>query len=342
MPAIFTALEVLDHAGLRPTSNLVFFFEGEEEAGSPHLGDYLERHASQLDVDAWLILDGPVHQSRRPQLLFGVRGVTGFELTVYGATRGLHSGHYGNWAPNPGLLLAQLLASMKDERGNVLVEGFHDTALPLGAAERAALATVPHVDAELKRELGLARTEGAKGETLAERLLLPSLNIRGIRCAEVGAGSRNVVPSTATASLDVRLVAGNDPDHMLDLVEAHVRAQGYHVVRTEPDHRTRLEHERIALIERGPGYVAARTPMDDPIVDVLAAAVERATGEEPILVPALGGSLPLYLFVERTAAPIVIVPIANHDNNQHAPNENLRLANLWYGIDLFAALLTLE
>jgi acetylornithine deacetylase/succinyl-diaminopimelate desuccinylase-like protein len=339
--ALFAAFDALSAAGIPPTSNLVFFFEGEEERGSSHLGDYIDAHADELDVDLWLICDGPVHQSRRPQLVFGVRGITGLEITVYGAERYLHSGHYGNWAPNPAMMLAQLLASMKDSSGRVTIEGFYDSVEPLDEASQAALARLPAIDEALRGELGLVRTE-ADNAPLSERMLLPSLNLRGMVSATVGPTARNVIPTVAQASLDIRLVKGNDPDRMLDLVEQHVRAQGYHIVREDPDHATRLAHPRIAKIVREEGYPAVRTPMDLPqIRPVIDAARSAAGGEELVLLPTLGGSLPLYLFERRLHKPLVIVPIANHDNNQHGPDENLRVANLWYGVDLFAALLTM-
>jgi acetylornithine deacetylase/succinyl-diaminopimelate desuccinylase-like protein len=339
--ALLPVLEAFREAGVTPTSNLKFFFEGEEEAGSPHLGEYLERYRERLDdIDVWLFFDGPVHQSGRPLLTFGVRGVTGLEVTVYGATRSLHSGHYGNWAPVPGQMLARLLASMKDETGRVLIDGFYDTVEPIGADERAALAALPDYDAALQRELGLARTEGEPA-TLAQRLLLPSLTVKGLSSGNTGALASNVIPSTATATLGVRLVKGNDPESMLDLVEAHIRMQGYHIVRQDPDSPTRLQYPKIAKVTRDTGYPAARTRMDVPLVQQVVGAVRAAAGQGLVLQPALGGSLPLYLFTDRLGKPAVIVPIANHDDNQHAPDENLRLANLWYGIDLYGALLTM-
>lgn len=339
LPAIFAALDALREGGLRPTSNLLFFFEGEEEQGSDHLAQYIDEHRERLDVDLWLICDGPVHQSRKPQLVFGVRGYTGLEITIYGAERYLHSGHYGNWAPNPAMLLAQLLAGMKDDEGNVLIAGFYDSVEPLDEAGKAALARVPDIDDALRRELGLAGTE-AGGALLAERILLPSLNIRGLQSATVGSKARNIIPTTAEASIDMRLVEGNDPEKMLDLVENHIRGQGYHIVREEPDHATRLDHARIARVVRRPGYSAVRTSMELPVVREVIDAAGRAADEEIVLLPTLGGSLPLYLFAETLARPVVIVPIANHDDNQHAPDENLRIANLWYGIDLFTELFT--
>jgi acetylornithine deacetylase/succinyl-diaminopimelate desuccinylase-like protein len=340
LAAIFAALDALQAAGIEPTSNLRFLFEGEEEAGSKHLEEYLRQHRKDLEVDVWLICDGPVHQSRRPQLVFGVRGYTGLDITVYGATRYLHSGHYGNWAPNPAHLLARLLATMKDDDGSVLIEGFFEDTAPIGDAERQAMATLPDFDAELRRELGLASTE-ADNALLAERLLIPSLNIRGLESAAVGAEARNVIPTEATASIDIRLAKGDDPVEMLDRVETHIRQQGFHIVREEPDMATRLEHSKIVKVSRREGYPAARTGMDLPIVGEIIGAAERAADGPLVLPPTMGGSLPLYLFTELLAAPVVIVPIANHDDNQHAPNENLRLANLWYGIDLMATLLTL-
>jgi len=338
--ALLAALTALREAGRAPSSNLVFFFEGEEEAGSPHLGDYLTRFRDRLSgIDAWLFLDGPMAASGRPLLAFGVRGVTGLEITVFGPNRSLHSGHYGNWAPVPGRLLSQLLASFYDDDGKVMVDGFYDDVRPLGAAERRALERLPATDDALRRELGLATSEGG-GATLAERLLLPSLTIQGLSSANVGALAKNVIPATATANLGVRLVAGQSPERMLDRIEEHVRRQGFFIVREPPDLATRLAHPRIAQITRFGGYPAARTPMNLPIAQLLAQTVERVSGQEPEMVPGMGGSLPLYLFTEGLGAPCVIVPVANHDDNQHAPDENLRVANLWFGIDLLAALLT--
>ncbi|HSR53732.1 MAG TPA: M20/M25/M40 family metallo-hydrolase [Acidobacteriota bacterium] len=340
IPAILAALDAMRQAGVQPTSNLKFFFEGEEEAGSPHLEEYLKKYSDKLEGDIWLFCDGPVHQSRTPQLVFGVRGIVQMELTVYGPTRYLHSGHYGNWAPNPAQMLAELLASMKDDEGNVIVEGYYDTVAPLSERERKELEQVPEVDAQLRRELGLARSEN-RNQPLMERLLLPSLNVRGMASASVGRQARNVIPTRAIASLDLRLVKGNDPQDMMDRVEAHIRRQGYHIVRETPDKATRLAHPRLVKVERGDGYPAARTRMDLPIALEIAAAARRASEDELIMVPSLGGSLPLYLFTDLLQAPLVITPIANHDDNQHAPDENLRLANLWYGIDLMGAVFTM-
>lgn len=345
--ALLAGLDALQANNIPLTSHLVFLFEGEEEIGSPYLRDYMEKFRSRFAADLWLIFDGPMHQSGRPQLVFGVRGIVGFEMVLYGANRGLHSGHYGNWAPNPALQMAQLLATMKDDRGRVRIDGFYDSVKPLGLAERRALLDIPDMDDDLRREFGLSVTEAANAN-LAERLLLPSLNIRGFVSGGVGAQARNVIPSKATAALDIRLVPDNEPEAMLDLVERHMEGQGFRIVRSEPDAATRAKYPKLLQLTRGKGYRSVRTSMDDPwvreLADLAAAAADGFGTEErkeTILTPSLGGSLPLYLFQDVLKAPLVIVPIANYDNNQHAPNENLRIGNLWYGIDLMGGILTM-
>ena len=345
--ALLPVLRAFNEGGVTPSSNLIFFFDGEEEAGSPHLGRYLEKYRERLDrIDIWLFFDGPAHQSGRPQITFGVRGAMGLELTVYGAIRNLHSGHYGNWAPDTPSLLARLLASMKDDDGQVLVEGWYDSADPIGPEERAALANMPDHDAALKRELGITWTEGQPA-TLSERLMLPALTIRGLTSANTGTLAANVIPNRAVAALGIRLVKGNDSAHMRDLIVRHIQGQGYHVVSEDPDLQLRLKHRRIAKVTGGGGSPAARTSMDNPFAQqVLRAATEAANfafqNGALVVAPGMGGTLPLYLFTDVAGKPAIIVPVANHDNNQHAADENLRIANLWYAIDLYAALLTME
>src|SRR6185295_16475880 len=207
--AILTAFSALKEKGVALTANVKFFFEGEEEAGSPHLGDIIELNKELLAADAWIIGDGPVHQSWRKQVVFGARGDTNVDITVYAAKRPLHSGHYGNWSPNPANMLARLLASMKDDESRVTIDGWYADVEPLGAAELRAIADAPKYDEELKKQLGLKRVEGG-GKSLMELINVPSLNINGFGSGDVGALARNVIPATATAVLDLRLVKGND------------------------------------------------------------------------------------------------------------------------------------
>ena len=282
--AILTVLRAFREHKIQPTSNLVFFFDGEEEAGSPHLGEYLTRYRDRVDpIDIWLFFDGPVHQSGRPQITFGVRGAMGMEVTVYGATRELHSGHYGNWAPDTPQVLARLLASMKDDNGKVLIEGWYDSAAPIGPEEKAALAAMPDYDAALKRELGLAWTEGQPA-SLPERLLLPALTVRGISGGNTGALASNVIPSTATAALGIRLVKGNDPAHMGDLVIRHIERQGFHVVTADPDMATRLN---IRASPKSPEAPTGRRPRGRRWPIRL-----RARSSPPRAAPPRAGSVP--------------------------------------------------
>ncbi|MET0646905.1 MAG: M20/M25/M40 family metallo-hydrolase [Pyrinomonadaceae bacterium] len=340
--SILAAFDALRAKGIAPTINLKFFFEGEEEAGSPHLVEILSRHKELLSSDAWVICDGPVHQSGRKQVVFGVRGDTNVEVTVYGPKRPLHSGHYGNWAPNPGMILARLLTSMKDERGRVTIKGWYDDVEPLGEAERRALSEAPAYDEELKKELGINRPEGA-GRSLLELINEPSLNVNGLSSAETGALARNVIPLTAVAALDLRLVRGNDHRRQVERLVAHIRAQGFFVTDREPTDAERLAHPLVARVIHEPGgYNAERTRMDLPVSRAVVAAVQSTSREKIVLMPTLGGSLPLSLIRETLGAPTITVPVANHDNNQHAENENIRLQNLWDGIETYAALMTMK
>ena len=338
--AMLTALDALKANKIKLTTNLKFFFEGEEEAGSPHLEAIVAKYADRLKADAWILCDGPVHQTRKQQLYFGVRGIISLELTVYGANRELHSGHYGNWAPNPAMRLSQLLASVKDENGRVLIKGFYDRVEPLNSVEQKAVAEAPDSDPELMRSLGFAQAEGG-GKKLIELIHLPSFNIRGLQGAAVGTNARNVVPAIATTAVDIRLVKGTDRHHMRELVENHIREQGYHIVAAEPDLATRLKYPKLVKAVWEEGYNASRTAMDLPISQAIISAIETSIGEPVIKMPTLGGSVPFYIFTDILKTPAIGVPIVNHDNNQHSANENLRLQNLWDGIEVFAALMTM-
>ena len=336
--ALVAALDALAAARARRSVNLKVFLEGEEEAGSPHLRAMLEEHRDLLAADAWIFCDGPVHQSRRPQVVFGVRGVLGLELTVYGATRPLHSGHYGNWAPNPVALMTELLASLRDTDGRILVPGFDQDVRAPSAAERRALAVLPDPDQALREELGLAGTE-ANDARLIERIMLPAINFRGVRAGGVGETASNAIPTEARASIDFRLVPDQTPAGVVRRVEDHLRARGWHVVAEAPDSATRRSHERIVRLQWGAGYPAYRMPLDAAFPRAVVQTLEETLGAPVLQAPTLGGSLPLHLFQEVLNAPVVVLPIANHDDNQHAADENLRLQNLRDGIDIMAGLL---
>jgi len=340
--AILTAFSALKEKGIPLTSNFKFFFEGEEEAGSPHLGEIIDRNKELLEADVWIICDGPVHQSGRKQVVFGVRGDTNVDVTVYAAKRPLHSGHYGNWSPNPANLLARLLASMKDDEGKVTIEGWYSDVEPLGDAERRAIAEAPQYDEELKKQLGLKRTEGG-GKALLELINLPALNINGFASGDVGDLARNIIPTTATAVLDLRLVKGNDHQRQTQRLIEHIRKRGYHVTDREPTDAERAQYPLLARVNvRAGGYNAERTKMDLPISKSVVEAVQSTSQEKIVLLPTSGGSLPLSIITERLKTVTISVPIANYDNNQHAENENIRLQNLWNGFETWGAIMTMK
>jgi len=339
--AILNAYDAIKKSGLMPGCNLKFFFEGEEEAGSPHLNEILEKYQSLLQSDLWIICDGPVHQSGKKQIFFGVRGDTHLDLTVYASKRPLHSGQYGNWAPNPAMMLAKLLASMKDENGRVTIKGFYDDVIPLSPSERKALEEVPSVDEQMKNELGINFLE-MQGTTLSDAINQPSLNINGMQSGNVGKLASNQIPTYATAVIDLRLVLGNDWKRQQQKVMDHIKTRGYYVMDHEPTDEERKKYGKIIKVIEGDGYNAQRTPMDLPIIKKVIAAVKATSKEQVVLQPTMGGSLPLFLFEKYLNAKTITVPIANHDNNQHAENENIRIRNLFDGIEIMASLMMMK
>ena len=339
--AILAALDGLKNQGINLKNNIKFIFEGEEEAGSTNLHSFCEKNKTLLQSDILFICDGPVYFSGDPTLFFGVRGITSLAITVYGPYNALHSGHYGNWAPNPALRLVRLLATMKDTDGQVKIKGFYDTVVPLSQRELDALKTIPNFDETLKELYGFSKSEGGD-MSLNEAIQWPSLNIRGLQSGWVGRQARTIVPPTATTSIDIRLVKGNDPADMVQKVIDHIKNQGYHVVQEDPGQETRMVFPLIAKVTGGRGYKAARTSMDLPVSKRVIEALRGYRDKDPVLLPTLGGSVPIYIFVDVLNVPTIGIPIVNHDNNQHQPNENLRIGHLWTGIETFAAVMMME
>ncbi len=338
--AMMSALDAIRAAGLKMKSNIKFAFEGEEEAGSVNLGKILSANKELFSGDVWLICDGPVSQTRRQSIVFGARGIEDVDITVYGPRVELHSGHYGNWAPNPAMMLAKLLASLKDDQGHVLVDHFYDGIEPLSETEKLAIAESPKVDPQLMDEFWLGSTEDPP-RTLAEAITVPSLNVRGMASARVGAQASNVIPSSATASIDMRLVKGMDHQQTAERWIEHIRKQGFFVVDHEPSGEERRAHPKVAWVAVKPGgYNSVRTSMDLPISQEVIQTVESVRGPA-VKLPNMGGSVPLEMIEQSLGTHTIIIPIANHDDNQHSFNENIRIQNLWDGIDLMAALLTM-
>lgn len=334
------ALDALKASGVQPTSNLRVIIDGEESSGSPSLLSAIPRQRDKLGADLMLILDGQAHPSGRPTVTFGARGWVLFELTVYGPKHPLHSGHYGNWAPNPGMRLAHLLGSMKDAGGQVLVPGFYDGVMPVSPEEQAMMDAVPDDPARLMKLFGFAQPE-RPSLSLQQALQLPSLNVRGLSSAYVGPEARNVIPDRAVAALDVRLVKETPAGPMAEKIRAHVRAQGFHVVESEPDDETRARHRLIAkLVLRG-ATEAHRTSPLLPESRRVVEAVRSMLGEPPVLLRTTGGTVPITPFIQAMGFPAILLPTTNFDSNQQTENENLRLGHLFTGIVTLAAVLAM-
>lgn len=337
--ALLASLDALGASGAKPTSTLRVVLDGEEEAGSGSLVGAIDRYRDKFEADLMLVLDGPLHPSGRPTVVYGARGIVTLEITVYGPKFPLHSGHYGNWAPNPAMLLARLLASMKDDDGRVLVDGFYD-GVNLTDRDREVMERVPDDLEGLKKLFGFSRPDRV-GKTLQEAIQYPSLNLRGLASGWVGSEARTIVPSQATAAIDIRLVAETDADETYRKVLAHIEKQGYHVVSTDPDDATRARYGRIAKVTRTPGSNAYRTALDDPKTVPVVDALTEMFSQPPVQLRTSGGTVPIAPFIRALGFPALSAPTVNFDNNQHSPNENLRLGHFFQSIVAFAALFTM-
>ena len=336
--ALISAFDALKANGIKPSVNIKLLYEGEEEQGSPHFGKIVELNCDLLIADALIMGDGPMHQSGRQMVGFGNRGIVGFMLTVYGPLQPLHDGHYGSFAPSPSVMLARLIAGLRDDDGKILIPGIYDDVVPPTPADKAAIAAMPANEAELRRSLGLGRSIGPA--RLAEGYLKPTLNVRSIHVGDEGATAANAIATDAFASFDIRLVQGEKPARVHQLVEAYLTSLGWTIVRTTPDLATRLSHPRVLKLNWDDGdSIAARTPLDLPAARAVVASIGRTVGYAPIELPSSGGSSGIAAAVDQLHLPMVGVSIANYDDNQHARNENLRLGNLWDGIEVYAGLL---
>ena len=338
---LLAAFDAINRLGVQParTTNIKIILDGEEEASSPSLVPAIAKYRDKLRADLMVILDGPGHSSGRPTVAYGARGIATAELTVYGPKSGVHSGNYGNWISNPAMRLSALLASMKDETGRTIVKGFYDAVPPLTAEERAILDGVPDDSAEMLKTFGVAAPEAAFPK-LQDALQYPTLNVRGLTSAFVGANARTIIPDRATAAIDIRLVKETTAADLIAKIRAHITQQGYHLVDADPDDQTRATHAKIARLTVSPNITNAfRTPVSDPRVRALVASLTRTFGQPPVQLRTLGGTVPIAPFIEALGFPAVIVPIVNFDNNQHEENENLRIGALLDGIVTIAAVI---
>jgi len=332
--AFLAAFDALKATGHKPSINMKVVWEGEEEAGSPHLAQILRDHEGLLSSDLWLVGDAPVHQSGRAMLYFGARGVVGLRITIYGPVKALHDGHYGNWVPNPAAMAAQLIAQMRSGDGRVLIPGFSDGIRPLTPDEREQISRLPRIEPTLQKQFEIGGAES--DEDLATSLMRPALNVRGLRSGQVGDAAANAIPTEAEISIDFRLVPDQTPEGVRKAVESFLKSKGWTLLNEPPDAATRAAHPRLILLQWEPGYPALRSSISTPAAQAVIATASRAARTSVAVMPMMGASVPLYLFADIFHEPVIGLPIVNYDDNQHAANENLRLGNLWSGIETYA------
>jgi acetylornithine deacetylase/succinyl-diaminopimelate desuccinylase-like protein len=302
--------------------NVKFVIEGEEETGSPHLASFVREQRDLLAADLVYTSDGPVHDDAHPQVVYGVRGLLYVELRARGASHDLHSGNWGGLAPNPAWTLVNLLSTMRDAAGHVLIEGFYDDVQSPTPAFTEAMARIPLDRQAALATVGLERLHPPADAGYFERLMtMPTLNIAGFTSGYGGPGTKTIIPATATVKLDMRLVPGQRADDIFARFAAHVAR-----------HAPEVEVVRLGSME--PSY----TPLEHPYAAVVRKAVATGFGTPPIDVPLLGGSLPDAVFTQILGLPSFLVPYANADERNHAPNENIALNRFFAGIRTAAAL----
>ncbi|MEL7002415.1 MAG: M20/M25/M40 family metallo-hydrolase [Bacteroidota bacterium] len=333
-----SALDILNDQKLSSNYNLKVIMDFEEELGSPNLPAAVRTNKDLLKSDMLIIFDGPMHVSNKPTLTFGARGISTIRLEVFGPRVAQHSGHYGNYAPNPAFTLTQLLASMKDDTGHVTLPGFYD-GVSLDDETLKILSQVPDDEEAIKKKIGIAEIDNVS-DTYQKSIQYPSLNIRGLQSGWVDEEVRTIIPASAIAEIDIRLVPESDAMRLIELVRSHIEQEGFHIVEGAPTEQERSTYRKLISFDFENSYDAFRTGYDTEVGQWLNRALTRAYGEEPIRIRIAGGSIPIAPFVTTLGIPAVSVPTVNPDNNQHSPNENLRIGNLKDGIRTYLSILT--
>lgn len=334
------AIDLLKKNNLAVPFNVKVILDSEEEKSSKPLPKAVKEYRELLEADFLVINDGPVHISGKPTIVYGCRGITTLSLTTHGPAKPQHSGHYGNYAPNPGFLLAQVLASMKDEDGRVLIPGYYD-GITLDENTLSILKSVPDDEAVIKNHLQIKTAEKVGG-FYQESLQYPSLNVRGLGSGWVGKKARTIVPESATAEIDIRLVPETKGARLKNLVKKHIENQGFYIVDSIPTKAERLAHDKIMTITEGSVTDAFRTDLDNPYGQFLKSILNTTFNQDVVQIRIMGGTVPIASFINELKIPAFIVPMVNPDNNQHSPNENLKIGQIAYGIKTFYGILSTD
>lgn len=337
---LLNAIDMLKEDDLDIPFNLKVILDGEEEKSSKPLPQAVKENRDMLKADFLMINDGPVHPSNKPTLVYGCRGITTLSITTFGPLNPQHSGHFGNYAPNPGFRLFHLLGSMKDENGKVLIDGYYD-GIQLDEETMTVLKSVPDDIKALHKRLAINSPETV-GSFYQESLQYPSLNVRGLGSGWIGEKARTIVPETATAEIDLRLVVESDGTKLKNLVKEHIRSKGYFIVNELPTLEERTNYPLIAMVTEGSVTDAFRTDLDNPYGHWLVQVLERTFKEKVVNIRTMGGTVPIAPFINELDIPAFILPVVNPDNNQHSPNENIRIGQISYGLEVFYNLLRTE
>ena len=332
-----TALRVLDIYKTPPAFNIKLILDFEEEKSSPGLPEAVANYQTELMADMLLILDGPMHFTGKPTLVFGNRGISSITLKTFGPKTPQHSGHYGNYIPNPALRLSQILSSMKNEDGRVIIPNFYE-GITLSENIKKILKNVPEAENSIKNRTKINSTDKVGGN-YQESLQYPSLNIRGLQSGWVGDQARTIIPSNAIAEIDVRLVLESNPEKLMKSIKNHIESFGYTILESNPTDEERLKYEKIVQMNYKISYPAFRTPVNSAEGKWLKDLLQKYYKTSPILIRTSGGSVPISPFVNQLGIPSIGLPTVNLDNNQHSPNENIRLGNYFQGIESFVTIL---
>ncbi len=337
---LIQAIKFMNLNNIDQKLNLKLVMDFEEEKSSPSLPEAVKKHSSILESDALLIFDGPRHESDLPTLNFGNRGISSITLKTYGPIVSQHSGHFGNYAPNPVFRMSNILSSMKDENGIVKINGYYD-GITISDQVKKYLDNVPDDEESMLDKMQFKNPESV-GESYQEAIQFPSLNVRGIRAGWVEDEVRTIVPSECIAEIDVRLVIESDGYRLHNLIKEHIKSLGYTVLDHEPTKEERMKYDKIVKFNSTVSYPAFRTDIDSNLGNWLSRTLTRTFGVEPVRKRTSGGSVPISPFVNVLNIPAVGVPTVNKDNNQHSPNENIKLINYMEGIESFVGILSSE
>jgi acetylornithine deacetylase/succinyl-diaminopimelate desuccinylase-like protein len=331
------AIDLLKAKNITIPFNVKVILDSEEEKSSKPLPKAVKENRDLLASDYLIINDGPLHVSDNPTLVFGCRGITTINLTTYGPIKPQHSGHYGNYAPNPGFILSKLLATFKDDNGKVVIDGYYD-GITIDKQTLEVLKSVPDNRQQILENIAI-KTPETVGDFYQEALQYPSLNVRGLSSGWTGKKARTIVPATATAAIDIRLVPESDGNRLKELIKQHIINQGFYITDKEPTIEERLKYDKILTFESGSVTHPFRTDMTIPFASWLENTIKH-NDETIVKIRTMGGTVPIAAFINELNIPAVIVPLVNPDNNQHSPNENLKIKNIKYGLQTFYSILS--